>query len=90
MQTGKRVRDRETKRERENKRVLKADLTLGSVTTHQNPLKAIDRFHCSSHVPHLETVYQTQKSLCGQIHTPTRADKTRMPAHTHKTIQLSI
>lgn len=83
-------RHRDSKRERE--RVLKADLTLGSVTTDQNPLKAIDHFHYSSHVPHLETVYQTQKSLCGQIHTPTHAHEARMPAHTHarKTIQLSI
>lgn len=86
MQTGERVRDTETERERERERVLKADLTLGSVTTDQNPLKAIDHFHYSSHVPHLKTVYQTQKSLCGQIHTPTHAHKTRMPAHTHKTL----
>lgn len=70
-------------RKRERERVLKADLTLGSVTTDQNPLKAIDHFHYSSHVPHLETVYQTQKSLCGQIHTPTHAHEARMPAHTH-------
>lgn len=77
-------------RKRERERVLKADLTLGSVTTDQNPLKAIDHFHYSSHVPHLETVYQTQKTLCGQIHTPTHAHEARMPAHTrtHKTIQL--
>lgn len=70
-------------RKREHERVLKADLTLGSVTTDQNPLKAIDHFHYSSHVPHLETVYQTQKSLCGQIHTPTHAHEARMPAYTH-------
>lgn len=71
MQRAEWVRDTETQRERE--RVLKADLTLGSVTTDQNPLKAIDPFHYSSHVPHLETVYQTEKSLCAEIHTPTHA-----------------
>lgn len=88
MQRAEWVRDTETQRESE--RVLKADLTLGSVTPDQNPLKAIDPFHYSSHVPHLETVYQTEKSLCAEIHTPTHAHKTRLPARTHKTMQLSI
>lgn len=50
---------------------LKADLTLGSVTTDQNPLKAIDHFHYSSHVPHLETVYQTQRVCLRKVHTHT-------------------
>lgn len=48
---------------------LKVDLTLGCVTTDQNPLKAIDHFHYSSHVPHLETVYQTQRVCLHSVHT---------------------
>lgn len=91
MQRAEWVRDTETPRERE--RVLKADFTLGSVTTDQNPLKAIDPFHYSSHVPHLETVYQTEKSLCAgnsHSHACTNAHKTRPPARTHKTMQRSI
>lgn len=56
-------------REREKSLRLKADLTLGSVTTDQNPLKAIDHFHYSSHVPHLETVYQTQRVRLHSVHT---------------------
>lgn len=68
----KRERQKRGNRGREGESLrLKADLTLGSVTTDQNPLKAIDHFHYSSHVPHLETVYQTQRVRLHGVHTQT-------------------
>lgn len=82
QQTGeRRVRN---KRGREKSRRLKVDLTLGSVTTDQNPLKAIDHFHYSSHVPHLETVYQTQRVHLHSLHrVHTHKDTVESSAHTH-------
>lgn len=63
MQTGGRVRHTETQRGKERERVLKADLTLGSVTTDQNPLKAIDHFHYSSHVSTLRNCLPDSKEF---------------------------
>lgn len=82
--------EREEREIRESERKslrLKADVTLGSVTTDQNPLKAIDHFHYSSHVSHFVTVYQTQRVCLHSTHTHTYTQRVHTLKHTLIRIQ---